>query len=443
MEVRALPRDLLPLPAMLMPERARPSLLGGSSQQRTERRRASVHSANEAVWALNFLRGSQSFSGARPSTAQASSLARLEEAALADPPPSPLPDPEASLSEMLGSKASTYAGDDLSCVASYRRDLVLWPASAGSVPLFDVLPDPERFDLAVGGGERLLLSPEDLRGFRERDGVPRRYWEETLRSDESAYFLFVRELVQRKMFTFRAKIRAEAGVFFVSRKNGRIRLVVDARRCNQHWIRPPPARLASTAAVVEHTAEDGESRFFFAQDIADCYYQFSLPDGLVDWFGLKPVPARVAGITSLDGEAVWPETPVIPCLRVLPMGFAWALHWTQQAHRNLLVRAGLGGPDREWLDRAPSVPPRPGEPARLVYVGPQDAEAARIRASDSLGALGLPLREVVDHASIIVCIGFELDGVTLQARLSAKRRWRLRQAWVALRRHPFLSGRQL
>ena len=142
----------------------------------------------------------------------------------------------------------------------------------------------------------------------------------------------------------------------------------------------------------------------------------------------------------------------MPPRGVLPMGFCWALHWTQQAHRNLLVRAGLGGPDRVLLDRTPSVPPRPGEPARLVYVdnellfisgSPQVAGAARIRASDSLGALGLPLREVVDHASIIECIGLELDGVKLQACLSAKRRWRLHQAWVALRRHPFLSGRQL
>ena len=138
---------------------------------------------------FNFLHGSQSFSGARPSTAQVSALARLDDAALEDPPPSPLPDPEASLREMLGSKASTYTGDDLSCVASYRRDLVSWPASAGSVPLLDVLPDPEHFDLAVRGGERLLSSPEGLRGFRERDGVPRPYWDETLRSDESAYVL--------------------------------------------------------------------------------------------------------------------------------------------------------------------------------------------------------------------------------------------------------------
>ena len=218
----------------------------------------------------------------------------------------------------------------------------------------------------------------------------------------SLLFFFVREHVQRKIVAFKAKIRAEAGVFFVSKKNVRIRLVVDARRRNQNWIRLPSIRLASIAAVVEHTAEDGESRFFPAQDIADCYYQFSLPDGLVDGFGLKPVPARIAGITSLDGEAVRLEIPVIPCRRVLPMVFSWALHWTQQAHRNLLARAGLGGPDRERLDRVPSVPPRPGEPARLVYVDNelfisgilQDAEAVRIRASDSLSALGLPLHEV-------------------------------------------------
>ena len=75
---------------------------------------------------------------------------------------------------------------------------------------------------------------------------------------------------------------------------------------------------------------------------------------MIPYLRMKPVTAGMFGIRSADGVAVNPAQLLYPCLRVLPMGLSWALHWAQVAHRELLTRAGLGDISREWVDRRSS-----------------------------------------------------------------------------------------
>ena len=190
---------------------------------------------------------------------------------------------------------------------------------------------------------------------------------------------------------------------------------------------------------------------FSVQDVADCYYQFRLPSDFIARFGLMPLQARELGITELEGHPLKPTDMLVPCLTVLPMGFSWALHWTQVAHRTLLRDAGLGGPDREWLDGMPLSGPRAGKPARLVYVdnelfvatSAEEAVRERARAHRHLSSQGLPLHEVQDAVTTVECIGLELDGIELTARASQRKRDRLRAAWCQVKRKPLMSGKQL
>ena len=446
-----MPRDLLPLPPLPADGVFGLRDRGRTTAQRVARRAAVARSTNELVWALNFLNGEGEFQGIRPSAAQVSSLEYLESCCRSDSPPSPLPEPKASLTEMLGNKAASYNDEaGPSSVASYRRDLVSWPASAGCLALESVLPERERLQLAADG-QQLLLSADDLSRRRRDEGLPKSYWDPLLKDDKEAYAIFVNELAQRNMVTFRRSAVEEVGCFFVPKKSGKIRLVIDARRTNQRLISPPATKLASTAAVVEFHAQDGSELWFSSQDIADCYYQFALPEFMVGWFALRPICAGAVGLRAVQGSAVRDSDRVYPCLRVLPMGFSWALHWTQQAHRLLLHRSGLGGLEREWLDRGPPAVPEPGQPARLVYVdnelfiagAPAESSSARRQAVATLTKVGLPLHEVEEECRICECVGLELDGVAMQARLSQRRRWRLRQAWLELKRRPVLSGAQL
>ena len=114
--------------------------------------------------------------------------------------------------------------------------------------------------------------------------------------------------------------RARAALFCVSKKNGKLRLIVDARVCNQLFRKPPSTHLASTAAVVEFEVGPNESISFAAQDVADCYYQFRLPLDIQKFFGLQDVTAGQPGLSTVNGEEVRPQTILTPCFSVLPMG---------------------------------------------------------------------------------------------------------------------------
>ncbi|CAK0801682.1 unnamed protein product [Prorocentrum cordatum] len=396
---RMVPRDLLPLPLVPVPPARGARALPRRSAQRIGRRSAVGRRVNDCIAALNNLYGEGDFcSKARPSEAQFSAVDILWQAVSDDKPPDDAPSPEAALVELLGMGSLGYGPDGPTVVAPYDRGLVSWPESAGCVSLLEVLPEPDRQEVI-----------------------------------DDEYQRFVQDLLARDMVELRTRRDFEVGVFFVKKKSGRLRLIVDARAVNQALKRPPTIHMASTAALVNMEVEDGAQLEFSIQDIADCFYQFRVPDYMVPWFGMRPLRARQLGVKVVDGLAVSEGSWVYPCLRVLPMGFAWAMRWTKQAHRELLRRGGLGGIENELVDRqiAPSVD-SPQVP-RVVYVDneifvssrPGATRGARRQAAKVMTEAGLPLHEVEESKTVVEALGLELDGLKLRARLARAKRWRL------------------
>ena len=62
------------------------------------------------------------------------------------------------------------------------------------------------------------------------EDLPRAYWDPKLRG--KAYRNFVRDLHQRSLLRFTREPIEFAGVFFVWKKNGRLRMIIDGRRGN-------------------------------------------------------------------------------------------------------------------------------------------------------------------------------------------------------------------
>eukprot|EP00959_Pyramimonas_sp_CCMP1952_P210102 4396034-Pyramimonas_sp.AAC.1 len=143
-----------------------------------------------------------------------------------------------------------------------------------------------------------------LRAEEVRPGATKVYWDKTLQSNTDEYLRFVQDLLDRGMVELRTRREFEVGVFFVRKKSGRLRLIVDARAVNQALKRPPTIHMASTAALVNMEVEGGAQLEFSIQDIADCFYQFRVPDYMVPWFGMRPLRARQLGVKVVDGLAV-------------------------------------------------------------------------------------------------------------------------------------------
>ena len=80
--------------------------------------------------------GGGNFSGLRPLASQPAAIERIRDLVTDDFPPDGLLAPEAPLSALLGSKASAYSNEpEDTCVATYVRELVSLPSTAGQCDL--------------------------------------------------------------------------------------------------------------------------------------------------------------------------------------------------------------------------------------------------------------------------------------------------------------------
>ena len=75
------------------------------------------------------------------------------------------------------------------------------------------------------------------------------YWDPRLRGERATRIKFFRRLVDLGLGTFRTGIRGSIGLFFVRKKNGDQRMVVDARVANAMHRRPPVTELSTPGAL--------------------------------------------------------------------------------------------------------------------------------------------------------------------------------------------------
>lgn len=82
-------------------------------------------------------------------------------------------------------------------------------------------------------------------------GLPVPYWDPTLRSSRTARHDLYATLYRLGILNFRRAIRAHIGLFFVKKKDDRIRLVVDGRQPSARRQAPPSTRLGGGQTLAE------------------------------------------------------------------------------------------------------------------------------------------------------------------------------------------------
>ena len=76
--------------------------------------------------------------------------------------------------------------------------------------------------------------------------------------------------------------------------------------------------------------EPGQELFVAELDLSDAFHHMQLPLELRKKFGLKPVVAKYAGISEVNGRPVKPGQKVGCRCCTLPMGFTHALNLCQK-----------------------------------------------------------------------------------------------------------------
>ena len=132
-----------------------------------------------------------------------------------------------------------------------------------------------------------MLSEDAFTQRVAAEGLPTPHWDDALVGD--VYISFVNRLLQSGMLTLSLGCRSQAGIFFVRKKSGRLRMIVDGRQGNQRMRPPPKTSMPSAAAFSELRLGQGEKLRVSTYDIQDCFYQLKIPKAFGELYGFKRI----------------------------------------------------------------------------------------------------------------------------------------------------------
>ncbi|CAK9013053.1 Reverse transcriptase domain-containing protein, partial [Durusdinium trenchii] len=430
-------RDLFPLPSIQQ------SVPASRHVSRKARRRAlTIHhqeeEANNTIQALNLMYGCNS--SYRPlisldenlvgiAAAQYDSLEFIQKKVIdMGKPPDDLNGPGAL--SML--RAANGYGDDqpVGSLASFNIEAVSMP-EAGWVPV----------DLATlwgSDGQRKVddfvshqvLPPEKAKIKLEACGVRAPYSDPLLRQGR-VYHQFLHKLHESHLIDYSLSPGIEKIAFFcVTKKSGKLRLIVDARRSNAHFEEPSHVSLTTGDGLGALEFERDAQVTIAQADLKDAFYHLAMPERLRDYFTLTPVKAGDMGIKTLHGQTLQQNQRITPRLAVVAMGWTWALHLCQSIHESLAESAGLAEEAR-IRDRQP--PPHTAcchtqYVDNLIVIGSQSQAVleAYHKATEKLKAAGLQVHEEECEKGGKV-LGWEITSDAL-FQPSRSRAWKVRLA---------------
>ena len=223
---------------------------------------------DEALWGLNYLHGESARSEAkslnewsayRSRRIQASVWSRVEDAALQALDHDGAQGPEGCLKHLLRGR-SVYDSAPSSSVAPFESGRVALPTSLHGCPqLSSLLPAADR-NLLEGFEQRLLRDPSEVESLIRDHGEPIVYMDATLGRSRKQYKQFVQECFEIGLVSYTTDCRSQLGIFFVSKKDGSLRLILDCRRTNLLFKDPPKTELIKGEGLAQFEVEGGRRR---------------------------------------------------------------------------------------------------------------------------------------------------------------------------------------
>ncbi|CAK0870750.1 unnamed protein product [Prorocentrum cordatum] len=282
---------------------------------------------------------------------------------------------------------------------------------AGRVDIVRLLPP--HLQSALESGHGLLRSEQEATAALEEADVTC-YVDGKLAQRGIDYGRFLLELYDAgivEALGYELERKEETGVYFAPRKDDKLRLIFDTRRANCHFRTPEYTHLASGDALSSLECTPGEEVHLAAGDVEVCFYQYVLPAWARNYFCLPSLATRM--LPARLREALGPELAARPRIafrvRVVPMGWNWAVHFVQSAHLNVLVSVS---PSNQWL-----VDKQPG--ACL-----SDSSAAAKVVNDMLDSFTSEgVRASLDLD--VVLLGFTLDSKAARWRPAPEKFWRV------------------
>ena len=451
--------DIFPLPLI--------SRMGGRAggisrgvRQRVVRRNKLIQLTNESVVALNSL--SMGPTAARNfypkvgggNSNQVDVLGRLFQVHRDNVPPSAIFAPEEALRQLLQVQAGY--GEPANGLAPYSAGCVSLPPEGNTpCPIVDVLSGAALAQVKNWDVD-MLLGPEEHGVAMESIHEVGCYMDPILQRNPKEYAKFVGSLYVRNLVRFSRSPQSRLGVFFVRKKSGNLRLIVDCRKINSVFKKPPKGHVVSSAVFGELQLHVDEQLYSAESDVKDFFYRLGIPDSLSDYFALEPVSVALLK-ESLSVDA-WNKcrdelsgcSEVFPCFRVLPMGFSWSFYLAQEAHRFIASGALTNTHFAQDCRPVPHLSQGSGG-ACVIYADnathlgsdPDSVNNRHQAVTAALEAKGLSVHEENEAGLVREPLGVRLDGSAGKVMPTQQRLWRLTQALRACHSGRYMSGRDM
>ena len=357
-----------------------------------------------------------------------------------------------AIQELLQSTVS-YAGDEnLSTVRSYERDLVSLPNCGAEPVSLEQVMDPEGREFLEDPQASMMLNEDEWGKICEHGNNFKPYMDEILQKDRIKYRQFVHDLYDKGMSEFTDTPQDMVTPFFVKKKDGRQRFILDCRGVNKRFQAPPPLALAAGSSWSQVVVPKDEILYCAQSDIKDYFYSLALPLKLRSLFCLPPVDfdlmqewgvaSHLRACNSVDGW-IWPR------LRVIPMGWSWAMWISQRVHSHLCLQATGLDHSRFLVEGQPAPCLEEGEVALLPYadnlnvlgIDRGKVQETKDRIVTYLRSLGFRVHEELEATCTFQSLGFYIDGKNGVVTPIPERLDKVVRCFIWLSKRPRVSGK--
>ena len=348
-----------------------------------------------------------------------------------------------ALNALLGASSSYMepepgVGDTVDMVLDR---LSLPSGGVAGVTLLDQLCEPVRH--MVDDFENFLLQDSSLWTDIQHETSRVPPYNDKLLSTRKGYLSFVRHLFDHGILSFTSTVRGRVGSFCVAKKAKivegkkilRQRLVLDCRQTNLMFKEPPLTELGSLPALGQMSLQPGQSLYTAGADIKDCFYAVNCPTGMCDFFCLVSdlTWEEALFVTGGSIDQGFQHRRIVPCIKVLPMGFNWSFFLIQSMHESATLKSLNISRDSLVLDGQPPPTLQQGKCISMPYcdnvhcmaTDPKVCQDGCNSICHDLEGMGFQLHEETTASTYCKTLGGVIDGELGQVRPTDERMWKI------------------
>ncbi len=443
-------RDIFPLP--FLKERFE---IGHQVSRSVERRVKHRHAVNKRVNMAVHSLNSMFFGGGKShltstvdhlsdltSSQQDAMRNIIDRVQLMGPPPSDAS--SAGALSALRAAGSSYTEPEPGVGSVVDMDLSLLSLPNGKVAGVSLLDSIEgQTREMVADFENYMLEDADRWTSIESELLHVPPYNDKLLSSRRGYLDFIQHLFRCGVLGFTSTCKGRVGAFCVSKKPKMVdgkevkrqRLVLDCRQTNLLFKSPPLTELGSLSALSRLSLEKGKEMWIAGADIKDCFYAVNCPTGMCDYFCLSSdlSYSEALSVTGGDLDSVFKSKRIIPCIKVLPMGFNWSFYLIQVLHEQSVLkslnipRSSIvleGHPPPSLVDNEVISMPY-CDNVHSIATSQKVCQDGCDQICENLESLGFELHEKEEASTYFKTLGGEIDGMRGIIKPTSARMWRI------------------